>query len=221
MKHYCVPSAFALVALVALVAGGLAPRVVAQNATPAAIVWATTPPGPPDPALCHAAPATKERYLALHGTPTAATPAPVAELFTTPADQLGTPADQATINAVTATMMEYGACVNAGKWLNNANLYTAAGFAEDYANADSGFLDFIASGTRPASLDETYYIFSVSAVRVLADGRVGAIVQFGQNAEHGADYLIFAKVGEQYLIDFWVDEFEASNIPAAAATPTS
>jgi hypothetical protein len=224
MIHHLTRSAFALAAVLALAgalaAAGLTSIASAQDATPAAIPWVTTPPGPPDPALCHAASVPKERYLALRGTPTAATPVPLADLFVTPADQIGSPADPATVEAVTATIMEYGACVNAGKWLNNANLYTEAGFAEDYAHADDGFLDFIASGKRPASLDETYYIFAVSAVRVLPDGRVGAVIQFGRDAKYGADYLIFAKAGDRYLIDFWVDEFEAVNVPTSG-TPAA
>jgi hypothetical protein len=187
------------------------------EATSVAIPWVTTPPGPSDPALCHAAPAEFARYQALQSTPFAVAPVPAP--YT---DQVGTPADQATIDSVTATIMEFGACVNAGKFLNNANLYTEAGFAEDYTYAGGDFLDFIASGTRPASLEEAYVVFSVADVLVLQDGRVGAIVTFGLDAIHGSDYLIFTKVGDRYLIDWWVDDFSESSIPQVAtpaATP--
>jgi len=221
MHRHRLVSTFVLAVVFAI--GGVSLPAAAQDATPAAILWATTPPGPPDPSLCHAATVQKDRYLALRSTPIAVPPAPY-DLFSTPVGQIGTPADQTTIDAVTATIMEFGACVNAGQWINNANLYTDAGFAEDHAGIDDGFLDFIGSGTQPASLDETYYIFAVSSVRILEDGRVGAVIQFGQNAMYGADYLIFAKTGDRYLIDYWVDEFEAWNVPTSGtleATPSA
>lgn len=190
----------------------------AQEATPAGIAWVSVPPGPADPALCQAAPATRARYENLRATPKPLVPADYVGLT-------GTAADQATIDAVTATMMEYSACVNAGKMLNNANLYTDAGFDEDMRGIDSNSLDFMSSAATPASIEEAYYIFSLTDVRVLSDGRVGAVVTFGEGGKNGTDYLLFAFVGDRYLIDNWVDQYMTQLLPTdatpEAATPAS
>ena len=207
--------ATALVAVAITIAStaGLMPRTTgAQDAAP-------TLPAAPDPALCTAEERSIEEYQAFLGTP-----APTVETFEITA---GKPADQATIDAVTATVIEAAACINSGDLKRLDRLYTDAFFTGE---VDQGYYDFLAAEHDPAPADERYAIFAVALVQVLADGRAAAVVQFQTDGAGGADLMVFAEEGGRYLIDHWVDgpfdiapdfsAFEEEATPAAG-TPTA
>jgi hypothetical protein len=183
-----------VVALAIAFAGAAGPALRATGAQDAA----PTLPAAPDPALCTAEPRAIEEYRAFLGTPVPAAP----ETFVVTA---GKPADQATIDAVTATLIEAAACINAREFRRLGGLYTDAGFAEDTAGIDQGTVDFFAATHEPSPVEDRYAIFAVALVQVLSDGRVAAIVQFQADGAGGADLMLFAEEGGRYLIDHWAD----------------
>lgn len=214
MTRQFLRASFVSAMVIALVGvGGLSHRAsFAQNASP-------TLPAAPGPELCTVAPRSIAEYHVATGTPEPAPPP-----FTITA---GKPADQATIDAVTATMIEAAACINSGDLKRLDRLYTDAFFN---GAVDQGYYDYLAAHHDPAPADQRYSIFAVALVQVLSDGRVAAIVQFQANGAGGADLMIFAKQGGRYLIDKWVDgpfdinpdvsAFQQEATPGAA-TPTS
>ena len=174
----------------------------AQDATPAPPAGPLTLPAVPDPALCTTEPRPIEAYRALLGTPVPADPEPV--VLTA-----GTPADRATVDAVIATMIQEAACTNAYGFGGHSGVYTDAGFAEDSAGLDQETIDFFESPENAAIFEDEanwHGIYAVSAVQVLPDGRVAAIVQFGRDSAGPVDLMIFAEEDGRYLIDHWVDE---------------
>jgi hypothetical protein len=210
--------ATALVAVAITIAStaGLMPRTTgAQDAAP-------TLPAAPDPALCTAEERSIEEYQAFLGTP-----APTVETFEITA---GKPADQATIDAVTATLIEAAACLNAGDYRRFDSMYTDAGFAEDSVGMDQETLDVLLATPESRAVEDRYTIFAVALPQVLSDGRVAAIVQFQKDGAGGADLMLFAEEDGRYLIDHWVDEYyditpdfaafeEDAATPAATAAP--
>jgi hypothetical protein len=179
---------------------------------------AETLPAAPGPELCHAEPRPMAEYEAMLGT-TAPDPAATFEIAA------GKPADQATIDAVTSTLIEAAACINAGEFRRLGGLYTDAGFADDAAGLDQETLDFYAASHDPAPVDDRYAIFAVALPQVLSDGRVAAIVQFQQDGAGGADLMLFAEEDGRYLIDNWVDGYyditPAFDAFQEAATPAA
>lgn len=217
---------FALAALLALVGAFAIGRplvdAAAQEATPAPATGPPTLPIVPDPALCTTPMRPLAESEALVGTPAPAAPESV--VLT-----VGTPADQAIVDAVIATMIEVEAYTNANGFGGHDGLYTDAGFLEDSAGLDQETLDFLTSPENKAIMDDPANwagIYAVTAVQVLADGRVAAIVQFGRDSAGPADLMIFAEEDGRYLIDHWVDEpFDlvpdfGDDEESAEATPT-
>ena len=172
-----------------------------QEATPAAPVGPVALPVAPDPSLCTIEPRGIEEYQAFVGTPEATNLPPV--VITA-----GTPADRATVDAVTRTVAEVIACINARDFLRVGAVYTDAGFVEDSGSngLTQDVIDFIAQPPQAAPVEEWLVIHAVYAVQVLADGRVAAIVQFGAGGAGGVDLFLFAEEGDRYLIDLWLDE---------------
>jgi len=186
--------AMVVVALAIVLAGGVGRSFQATSAQNV-----PTLPNAPDPSLCTAEPRDVEEYEALLGTPSPEAP----ESFIMTA---GAPADQATIDAVTLTLIEAAACINAGDFLRLGGMYTDAGFLEESTGVDQEYIDFISATHEPGPVEDRYAIFAVVLVQVLADGRVAAVVQFQENGAGGADLILFAEEDGRYLIDTWVDE---------------
>ena len=91
-------------------------------------------------------------------------------------------------------------------------------------------IDFIAATPQPVPVEERNVLYAMYAVQILADGRVAAIMQVGKDGQGGVELMLFAKEGDRWLIDLWVDEtFDiAPNFgepvdqeASAAATPES
>ncbi|CAN5602361.1 hypothetical protein BH23CHL5_BH23CHL5_23930 [soil metagenome] len=157
-----------------------------------------TLPAAPDPSLCLVEPRSIDEFQVSEATPDE-TDAP-APGFTIPA---GRPADQAMIDAVTNTVIEAAACINARQFLSLENLYTEAGWHG--GEVDEFYLGMLPATPEAAAEEDYYAIFAVELVQVLGDGRVAAVVQFQEEGGGGVDLMVFAEEAGRYLIDVWVD----------------
>jgi hypothetical protein len=144
--------------------------------TAAASTAGTPTPDMPPPELCLATPRSFDELSALAATPaTSGTPEPTPTPGPIPQ---GTPADPPTTNAVTATVRELVACFNAGELLRAYGLYTDHYLHSLLSRQDPttrAAHDSLAT-PMPASPEERAKILDIHGVRVLPDGRVGAIV---------------------------------------------
>ncbi|MEZ4563315.1 MAG: hypothetical protein R2853_11305 [Thermomicrobiales bacterium] len=208
----------ATLTLAALIAAG--PGAAALEETSPAPPGPFTLPFAPPPELCTVPPRDIADYQAVVGTPQA-TDLPSIQITA------GAPADAATVEGVTATMVQIFACLNAGDYLRLAGVYTDAGFFED--NGSNGLtqenIDFIAQPPVPVAEADRDVLYGVYAVQVLADGRVAAIMQRGVEGRGGVNLMLFQKVNDRWLVDLWLDEPfvilpDFSFDPTQAATPT-
>lgn len=193
MKRLVGTIGFALIALAAPMA------TFAQSATPAA--------GQVVPAqLCQVAPRTVESLQAIiEEQPADGTDVRIPVRF---APGEGTPADPATALAVTTVMTEVAACYNAGDLLRIYGLFTdhaliPALLPEDVAEA--------AQATPQPIMNAGYETPEVTDVRVQADGRVTALVNFNDELA----LVTFAWNGERYLIDLFDDQIVREGTPTA------
>jgi hypothetical protein len=159
---------------------------------------ALTLPIAPDPSLCTIEPRSIDEFR-VSSTTTDAPDSP--ETFV--AIAAGSPADKSTVDAVTATVVEAAACINARNFLSLENLYTDAGWGG--GDVDEFYFSMLAATPEPAAEGERYWIFAIALVQVLGDGRVAAVVQFAEDGVGGVDLMLFAEEGGRYLIDHWVD----------------
>ena len=142
-----------------------------------------------DPAECRVAPRSPENIAALLATPIAlpgATPPAVAGRVGSEDDlPRGAPADAETVAAVAEVERHLAACLNAGDLPRLLALLT-----DDAARALLAFpienvegartvADLVATPASPVREGERIALFPVRGVRVLPDGRVGAIVETG------------------------------------------
>ncbi|MEZ4500421.1 MAG: hypothetical protein R2839_10175 [Thermomicrobiales bacterium] len=215
-----------LLIVISLVLSVLSGSVVtlAQDATP---VPQTGPPFTlpfaPPPELCTLTPRTVEDYAAFAGAPQVELP-PV--ILTA-----GPPPDQETIDGIVDTMVRFFACLNAMDPLRWAGVFTDAGFEEDSVNSGltADLIAWIGSPHDEPSPEEDWdVLYAMFAFQLLPDGRVAAILQRGPDGLGGMDLTIWAKEGDRWLLDFWVDEpwdvVFNPNPPvddSEAATPTS
>ena len=189
--------AVVIVALGVEGAGGSA----ARQATPAA--------GPEalDPALCRVAPrplAYFEQFLATPGARSTRMP-PAAATATVPP---GEPAPPATVAGVTTTVRELYACLNAGDNLRAATLFTDAYFERlfsQFGRLPPEELAVFAVPPRPAPERLWTRLVAVRDVRLLADGRIGAVVvtddPVGPPTEPEARFFVFVEADGRFLID--------------------
>lgn len=179
----------------------------AQDATPIAF------PITPDPAECHAATRPSDEVLALLGTPAAS---PAAGLpFSVPAETdlpAGTPADDATVGAIVATVRELIACDNSGDLARVFPFYTDDILRRALGgDASAALAVFLAAPPAGGSQAE---ILAVRGVRVLSDGRVGAVVEVRDARRTVVAFLVFVQAGDRWLVDGETD-VQAAGTPAA------
>ena len=191
----------------------------AQDATPVAL------PVIPDPAHCRVAPRSPAEVLALlSGTPVAAA-SPAAAVLSAVASEAdlpaGAPADEATVTAITATAYELIACNNAGDFPRVFAFYTDALIRGVFAGNPALVERLTADLSRtPAPLPpaERTELLAVRGVRVLADGRVGAVVEDRDPRQTVVFFAILVQVGDRWLIDGQIDVQAA---PPPAGTPAA
>jgi hypothetical protein len=183
---------------------------------PSALAQAT--PLPVDPAECTVEPRPLDDFIAVGVATPGVLEAPILDLsVATPAPppaDAGVPAEPSVIEAVTTTVNELVACLNAGDSARLFALYTDEAFAlalgggrptdraaREWAN------EFTTPRPLPAELRQPLPI--VTDVRVLPDGRAVASIR----AATGTSLAVFEESGGRYLFD-WSYEL------AAPATPT-
>lgn len=179
-------------------------RTIAVAESPESVLMAT--PAAANPADCRVRPRPIDDFVALadgppgfhlsvmQGTPAASPVVPPG----------GTAADPAVVTAVTATVNELAACINAGDLRRVAALYTDPAFAWFFRGPQETFDDldreeFVASAATPMPLPTEQWarVSSVEAVTVLPSGQVTARVEgFG-----GEGVTFFRLAGDRYLFD--------------------
>lgn len=190
-------------------------RTTVQDATPVAF------PFTPDPAECRAAPRPPDEVLALlTGTPVAAA-SPVTGLpSAVPSeDQLpaGSPADAATVAGIVTTARELIACNNAGDLSRVFAFYTDDFIREAFGGdptAGAQLAAGLASPPAPLPAEARTELLAVRGARVLADGRIGAVVEDRDPRQTVVFFLIFARTGDRWLVDGQIGV-------QATATPTA
>lgn len=204
MRHLIVIVA----ALVVLVRGGLIDA-EAQNATPPVGVEVA------GAEACQVDPRPPDFILTLAGTPTANGIPPTAS--PTPfASPDGTPADDQTVEAITATMQEAVACFNAADLLRAFALFSDDYFRRLIPEGPVGeaFTGFLTGAPAPVT---QIGLHAIQDVRMLADGRVGALVTLvdpdaPSPEEADRRFVVFVMVGDRWLIDE-VIELETTGTP--------
>jgi len=194
------------------IAGGVASLSSAQEATPVAALVT------PDPAACQVAPRPAESLAAFIGTPLAGAAKPVGAAPTPFVPPTGAAADAATVAGVTATAEALFACYNANDLARVVALFTddylRRSFAAEGVTAEALRLFAATPAARPAAEREA---ISVREVRLLPDGRVGALL-VGRNPAGDppdfADFTVFVERDGRFLIDDVV-----LLTPEAVATP--
>lgn len=156
-------------------------------------------PVTPAASECRVAPRDLEAFLGLVATPA---------VFKTPDAALpqsglpvGTVAPPEVVAGVTATMREALACANKGAPLQLYALFTDRYFATIILGVDPAELR--AELTKPATPEpgDEGFLAAVWDVRLLPDGRAGALVARGDRFETQTRFLAFARVGDRWLID--------------------
>jgi hypothetical protein len=179
---------------------------------PVAAAPAMATPSASGPDGCTVAP----RSLPLpegNGTPSTSEPAPAS--FVPPT---GTPADETTRAAVTATVRESIACANGGELLRGLALYTDQFLANQLVGPNGITQEnmVLLASTPPAAVPtaDQLSLVGVQDVILLSDGRVGATVVTRNADGTFKDYLMFANVDGDWLID------EAIRLQSPDGTPT-
>jgi len=165
----------------------------------------TDPTGTPEmpaPSECTVEP----RALPLLAADASSTVTPPSTDFTaTPPSQTESdPAEPAVVSEVTATVREALACRNAGDFLRAYALVTDEFLLRTFGGAETIDPEVAAAiEAEPVRLrrEERLLLVAVSDVRLLADGRVAALVTTSGAGEEWRDYLIFVQQGDRWLID--------------------
>jgi hypothetical protein len=192
------------------------------------------------PTTCTVEPRTEEEVAALVAT---ATPTPEPdEGAATDRDEWadspgelpqGEPADLETVAQITAAAREFAACLNATDWPRSLALMTGRSIAGADDPGDISSL-FASAGTPvPSTGDGPSEIawVRVSDVRVLDDGRVGAVVVWGVTNNPSpkpspeANFHIFLRVDNRWLLDEEisgnVEEQKGADSPGGDVPPPS
>lgn len=163
----------------------------------------------PAPEECMIAPVSPETFRPAGTlTPSAApTPLPPVGPDTFPWPQ-GEAAAQDEIDGVTRTLREFSACANAGDYQRRLALYTDRALRPQFEALDeagwASTLAFVATPAAAVPDGQREWVDSITAVRRLPDGRVGAHVVTIDPVNHphqSAAVVIFALVGDRWLID--------------------
>ncbi|HYH11608.1 MAG TPA: hypothetical protein VD789_04555, partial [Thermomicrobiales bacterium] len=164
------------------------------------------PPGvppAPTPADCQVEPRPRSDFE--ESASTTASPQPIDTPGTVATLVGGEPADAGTVEAVTATMHEYNACLALGDWPRAYALVSDRSFDEQMAQLGPEVIDFLLSGNAMPPVAEGPRLVGVRDVRVLPDGRVGAVAEtvtiFDQEQQREVAHVWLVREGDRYLID--------------------
>ena len=198
MRHTPVPAVGVLVAATVLLGAG---RVATQDASPTArpaVVACTVEPRPTDELLA--------LWFGPMGVPVG-TPGSTGSAVPEAALPQGEPADEATVAAVNAVAREFVACLEADQNTRAfalmtddlVRLFVPTGTVEQ----TRGYLEYLEAqqAATPAPAVERIALPPVCDVRVLEQGRVGAILEVGE----GTIFLFFERQGSRWLVDGYVE----------------
>ena len=174
---------------------------IGQEATPP--IALPSFPLTPDASLCTTAPRPIDELVdALLATPSSTRIDGLPTEVTVP---LGQPADDAIVDAITRTILEYHACLEAG------GLARASGLVTDDVIARFGpwpssmsRTDMVAFLETPAwhgPGEEAPQLVAITDVMQLEDGRAGAFLVTTHGDRASTVYLIFEQHGERWLMD--------------------
>lgn len=201
-----------VVLLVASIAGGTAATAFAQEASPKTSLRA------PDPSLCDIEPRSAEDLERATAEPVANGTAGAAEAIGDgpPVLPEGPPPDAEAAAAATAVVEERLACVNANEHLRAFALLTDRALAAELAGSTAKELAFFREPAVPAAKGR-WRAFAVREAVVLADGRVGLLVESAGLGGAATDLTILVEAEGRYLID---EEIGIAPIPEQATPPT-
>ena len=214
-----------VLALVVVGAGLVSGRVAAQEdqtASPAA------EPGPVPPEECGVEPRPAEEVFALLGLAEGAAGAATPSAARTPVPAPPWPgADAETAEAVTTTIRQWLACINADDNFRIAALMTDGAIVRFFGGAlaadeaNEGARTNLAGTPAPRAEEAHVHLVAVTDVSRLDDGRVAALALINEPVlpPRGQETLLltFVQVGDRWLID---DIVQFSVVPLVAATPT-
>lgn len=131
----------------------------------------------------------------------------------------GSPVPEELILAITRTMEQIIACSNAGDFARVATLFTDDYWRREARSPAVGqsFADAVATPPTRVPAAEREELVAIRDVRLLADGRVGAVVVLSnaRDADPDPDVVIFEKVGEAWLVDEVIAGIDTAGTPAA------
>ncbi|MGH2558586.1 MAG: hypothetical protein ACRDJH_05940 [Thermomicrobiales bacterium] len=186
------------VLLVACVTGS--PTVTAAH-TPGEATGAPRPGGA-DPANCTVAPRSLAELRDLAGNAADRDP-PFEETTPVPPSALpsGEPADPGTVAEITAVVEQFMACLNALDVLRTFALVSDDLIPRMVTDADLSPEDVAVSTPDPAPQEHWIKLGEIDGVRVLADGRVGALVTAAPPDNDDPVFMIFTHTEDRWLID--------------------
>lgn len=198
----------------------------AQDATPGPL------PTAPVPAECRVAPRGVEAIEAILAT--AGTPSPELDVEHEGDLPRGQIAPAETVAEVVAVEREYAACYNAGDWPRLVALLADDTLPEFFDGAATPRDLFATVGTPATDAIgvQQVVLVAVRNVRILADGRVGAVVEWGRLGEPGrgtdeANFHVYVRGADRLLlaeeIGSFVPWYQGGGTPPAwqdGATPT-
>jgi hypothetical protein len=199
---------------------GVAPT-AAQEGTPAAVTF----PISPDAVGCtvEARPLADFERLLL-ATPQA-DPAAAAASPTPFVIPEGEPADAAAVSGVTTTLLEMYACFQAGDPRRFHALFTDEGLQRAFplGTVTQEFIDefFAASPVPVEDPDRRATILAIEDMRLLPNGRVGALVHSDEPEFGGlwTVYWIFVEVGDRFLVVDVIHDLPTDNDTTEVSTP--
>lgn len=174
----------------------------AQDATPEPL------PTAPAPSECRVAPRSAESVETILAT--AGTPSPELDVENEGDLPRGRVAPIDTVAEVVAVEREYAACYNAAEWPRLLALIADETLPEFFEDAESPRDLFATVGTPATDAIGVQQVILVTVrnVRLLADGRVGAVVEWGRGGELNrgtdeANFHIYVRQADRLLL---VDE---------------
>jgi hypothetical protein len=203
--------------LIATVLISSAAFAAAQDGTPAAA---------PGSATCDRPPADPAAIATVLATP-APPPSFPASAFATEADlPQGEPADAATVAAITEVIRTLNACNNAGDYCQAFTLASEALLQRRFQAQGSPLPTLALEEVReycaqivPRPPENQVTLVALRDVRVLPDGRVGAVVvQHVPSVGTGPLFVVFVEVGDRWVVDGFFQIVNAAPTGSSAAT---
>lgn len=169
--------------------------------------------GLPDPSICTATPRTRDEVAAIlaDGTTPAESPSVEHESDL----PKGEPVDPETATQVVEISLQFVACLNAADWPRWLGMMTDNAIRqvgdEESLNV---FFDTVGTPQSDASGIVRTTVFQVRDVRLMSDGRVGAVVEWGRIGAHSdgtsadeVNFHIFVRDGNTWLLDEEISGF--------------